>query len=207
LLVVGVPLLVGLELPVDREGLKLLFDRRFGLGALPGWVGAPLTLLALDLAGYAIHRLKHQGGLLWRIHAVHHSSESLDWLAAARSHPLDELTTTLLAVVPIVALGGRFEWLAWTTPLLALHGVLLHADVPWRYGRLGAWIVSPAFHRWHHARETPRAEGVNFGGIFTIWDRLFGTYHLPDRLPDETGVVEHVPEGFVAQLLHPLRRR
>jgi len=207
LIALGVSLLLVLELPLDREGFKGLLEVRYGLGALPRWLGVPLTLLALDLILYAVHRLKHRGGLLWRAHAVHHSSEQLDWLAAARAHPLDEVATTLIAIVPVLTLGARLDWVAPIAPLLVLHGVALHADVPWRYGWLGRWVVSPAFHRWHHAKETPRAEGVNFGALFTIWDRLFGTFYLPDASPAETGVADQVPEGFIAQLLHPLRGR
>jgi sterol desaturase/sphingolipid hydroxylase (fatty acid hydroxylase superfamily) len=90
ILALGIPLLLVLGLPIERDGLKELLGLRFGICALPRWLGIPATLLALDLVLYAIHRLKHRGGFLWRIHSVHHSSEQLDWLAAARAHPLDE---------------------------------------------------------------------------------------------------------------------
>lgn len=205
---VGVPVLLALDLPVSRVGFKALLETPWGLGRLPLWLGAPLTLLLLDLAGYWIHRLKHRGGLLWRVHAVHHSSERLDWLAAARAHPLDEVATVALAVVPVVLLGARPTWLAPIAPLLALWAIVLHADVPFRLGPLGAVLASPAFHRWHHAANGPRPAGVNFGGFFTVWDRLFGTFHLPAELPAETGVRgEPVPEGWLAQLWHPFSGR
>lgn len=199
---VALPVLFALGVPLGDGALAALVQRGWGLGHLPAWLGAPITLLLADLGGYWAHRLKHRGGFLWRVHAVHHSSERLDWLAAARAHPLEEVVTVALAFVPLVLLGARVEWLAPIGPLLLLHAIVLHARVPFRYGPLRFLIVSPAFHRWHHAPEAR----CNYAGLFAFWDLAFGTFHLPEALPAETGIGEAMPEGLLAQLAHPFRR-
>ncbi|HTJ81212.1 MAG TPA: hypothetical protein VL400_05790, partial [Polyangiaceae bacterium] len=83
---------------------------------------------------------------------------------------------------------------------------LLHANVPWTFGRLGKIIASPMFHRHHHAREIRGAHGVNFAGFFACFDVVFGTYHLPadGRMP-ATGVAEPLPTSLWGQLAHPFR--
>lgn len=127
----------------------------------------------------------------------------LDWLASFRGHPLNELLGGLARVVPLVLLGARPGELAFLLPLLAAHGLLLHARVPWRFGCLRFVVASPAFHRWHHSLD----RDCNYSGLFPIWDLLFGTYHLPPELPAATGTRDHVPRALFAQLAHPFRRR
>jgi sterol desaturase/sphingolipid hydroxylase (fatty acid hydroxylase superfamily) len=196
-----VPMLLALGVPLGDGALAQLLASRWGLGHVPLWAGAPLTLLLADLFGYWVHRLKHRGGILWRVHSVHHSSERLDWLAAARAHPLEEVVTVALAFVPLFLAGARIEWLAPIGPILLLHAIVLHARVPFRYGPLRFVLVSPAFHRWHHAK----GARCNYAGLFSFWDLLFGTFHLPGALPAETGIAEPMPEGFLGQLAYPFR--
>jgi sterol desaturase/sphingolipid hydroxylase (fatty acid hydroxylase superfamily) len=128
-----------------------------------------------DLISYWVHRAVHRGRL-WRFHAVHHSTESLDWLAGARVHPLNEALNRVALALPLLALGFDTESFATVAPVLGLHGLLLHASVGWDFGPLRLVIASPRFHRWHHARDV---QGVNFAGLFPVWDLLFGTLHLP----------------------------
>lgn len=64
-------------------------------------------------------------------------------------------------------------------------------------------IASPAFHRWHHARDIT---DKNFAGLLPVWDLVFGTFYLPrGRLPDALGVREAVPDGVLRQLAWPFR--
>jgi sterol desaturase/sphingolipid hydroxylase (fatty acid hydroxylase superfamily) len=190
-----------------------LFVRAFG-GAEPSprWIAAQPRVLQIlemlilaDLFGYGAHRLFH-GRTLWRFHAVHHSAEDLDWLAATRVHPLNDVLMTVLQVVPLYFLGFRGETLAALVPLLGFYVLFLHANLRWDFGPLRYVIASPAFHRWHHTSET---EGLqrNFAGIFPAIDLLFGTLYLPrDRRPQRFGVDgEQVPRSFLGQLAYPFR--
>jgi sterol desaturase/sphingolipid hydroxylase (fatty acid hydroxylase superfamily) len=172
--------------------------------ALPRGVQVLVALVVVDFAGYWIHRTQH--GALWRFHAIHHSSTRLDWLAAARNHPIGELFGRVCAV-PLFLMGMDVRVLAVIAPVAGLWGVFLHANVPWRFGALRYVIATPLFHRWHHASE-PEAHDKNFAGLFPIWDILFGTFYMPDRQPTSFGAAgEAVPEAFFAQLAYPFRRR
>ncbi|MCA9692743.1 MAG: sterol desaturase family protein [Myxococcales bacterium] len=189
-------------------------DRASGIGPLlagspilgqPRWLQGIEALVLLDFTGYWIHRLFHRGRL-WRFHAVHHSSRRLTWLSAARLHPINDLLTRLVQVIGLLLLGFDPMVLAGVVPFTNFYALLLHARLPWDYGRLRYVIASPAFHRWHHTSE---AEGCdkNFAGFLPIWDLLFGTFFMPrDRPPIRFGVTgERVPEGLLAQLWWPFR--
>ncbi len=146
------------------------------------------TLVAADLLGYFGHRLFHRAGLLWRIHAVHHSSEDLDWLSATRLHPLNEAGMRLFQVVPLYLLGFRGGALASVAPLLTAWAVIIHANLNWDLGPLRYVIASPLFHRWHHTSEE---EGLdrNFAGLFPWIDAMFGTLYMPrGRQPERFGL-------------------
>lgn len=170
----------------------------------------PVQLLELlvisDLLGYASHRLFH-GRMLWKFHAIHHSAEDVDWLSAARLHPVNEIGSRLMQIVPMYLLGFRGAPLAAAVPVLSFYAILLHANLKWDFGPLRYVIASPAFHRWHHTSEQ---EGLdrNFAGLFPWIDALFGTLYLPrDRQPERFGVIgERVPASLFGQLLYPFRR-
>lgn len=200
---------VSLGHPLDKAALLEHVRRETWASALPLPLEILLTLLVADLVGYWLHRAFHRGWL-WRSHAVHHSSERLDWLAAVRVHPINDLLGGVVRVVLLVVLGFRPVVLAGVLPVLTAYALLLHANVPWTFGRVGRVVASPMFHRWHHARVVPewaRPDGVNFGGFFVVWDRLFGTFHLPVGVPAlETGITEPMPTGLLGQLAYPLRR-
>lgn len=162
-------------------------------------------LVLADLLGYAAHRLFH-GRALWPFHAIHHSAEDLDWLAATRVHPVNEIGNRLIQVIPLYLLGFRGTALAAIVPLLTFYALFVHANLRWDFGPLRYVIASPVFHRWHHTRA---AEGrdKNFAGLFPWIDALFGTLYLPrDRQPTTFGVDEPVPRRLLAQLAWPFRR-
>jgi sterol desaturase/sphingolipid hydroxylase (fatty acid hydroxylase superfamily) len=162
------------------------------------------TMIAADLLGYATHRLFHRRPL-WRFHAIHHSSQTLDWLAAARVHPVNEALTRILQFVPLYLLGFNGKAIAVAVPLLTAYAIFLHSNVRWDYGPLRYVVASPRFHRWHHTSE---AEGRdrNFAGFFPWIDLLFGTFYMPvGREPEVFGVPDPVPAGLAAQLVWPFR--
>ncbi len=201
-------LVVGLAFAATRGHLADLVDFVRAHGPIAGQPRALQILeglLLADLVSYWVHRALHRGRL-WRIHAVHHSTESLDWLAAARVHPLNEALNKVSLALPLLALGFEPERFAVVAPLLGLHGLLLHAAVGWDFGPLRLVIASPRFHRWHHARDV---QGVNFAGLFPVWDLMFGTLYLPAHLqPACFGIAgaRPLPPRLFAQLAWPFRR-
>lgn len=166
---------------------------------------APVVGLALfDLAIYWTHRWYHEVPILWRFHAIHHSTEHLDWISGFRNHPLDG---TLIAPAVIFLLAAGFT--AELTGILAVVqialGLFLHANVRWRLRPLHKIVITPEFHHWHHANEAG-AINSNYSVFLPAWDLLFGTYFMPaDRRPQRYGVSEPIPEGMVPQLRHPFR--
>lgn len=166
------------------------------------------ALLLGDLVGYWVHRAFH-GRRLWPIHAVHHSIEDLDWLSAARVHPLDTIIHRPLEVVPLFLIGfSSLRVLPLYAVVLAVYPIFLHANLSWSYGPLRRVVASPAFHRWHHSAE---AEGVdkNFAGLFPLWDLAFGTFHMPGYASPSYGLGggRRMSLNPVRQLLHPLTGR
>src|SRR5437588_12553677 len=86
----------------------------------PWWLQALEAILLSDFFMYWGHRLQHRVGFLWRFHAVHHSTEHLDWLAAHREHPLDSIYTMTLINLPPMVLGFPLETIA---GLLLFRGI------------------------------------------------------------------------------------
>lgn len=172
------------------------------LGASPLFAQCLAAIALGDLVGYWSHRARHAVRFLWRAHAVHHSARALDWLAAARMHPLDDALDNTLISLALLGAGLPLPVVAGLEVFFLLHTMLLHAAVPWRFGPLRYVFVSPALHRWHHAE----AARGNYAGVFAVYDLLFRTMHLP---PEEASVFgaagEAVPESLFAQLAYPLR--
>ena len=175
------------------------------VGRLPFWLQAVGAILLADLVFYWVHRLFHTTRA-WPFHAVHHSSERLDWLSSMRFHPVNDVASRLIQAVPLVLLGFAPVAVLCAVPVVVAFIVVTHADVPWTWGPLKYVLVSPVYHHWHHSSE-PEAIDKNFAGVFVLWDWLFSTMYLPaDRLPSAYGLVgEEPPGGFLGLLIHPFR--
>ncbi|HEC10855.1 MAG TPA: sterol desaturase family protein [Acidimicrobiales bacterium] len=176
--------------------------------AQPRWLLAIEAVLILDVILYWAHRLQHEIPMLWRFHAVHHSSERMDWVAGLRNHPLDFLA----AIGPIIfmlAAGWDAETVGGLYVVLqTVVGLWAHLNVRWRLRPLHKVILTPEFHHWHHANE-PDAINTNYSVFLPVWDLIWGTYYMPsDRRPQIYGTDEPVPtRGVWGQLLYPFRSR
>jgi len=177
---------------------------RGAVAQLPFPVALFLIVLVADLAQYAVHRAYHRVPWLWRLHAVHHSSTTMDWLAGSRQHVLETILTRTAVLAPIAALGFSKPVIDAYIVVVGLQAVFNHANVSVRLGPLRHLIVTPNFHHWHHSADD-EAIDRNFAAHFAFIDHLFGTAVQSDRAwPRRYGVVgDEVPAGFVAQTLHP----
>lgn len=172
---------------------------------LPVAVQVLAIVAVADVAQYWIHRAFHVVPALWRVHAVHHSSIAMDWLAGSRLHVIDVLATRGLVLVPVFLLGFETRALYAYLVLVSFHAVFIHANVRWRFGWIDHVVTTPRGHHWHHA-VTPIDK--NFAVHLPVLDRFFGTQHLPGDggWPAEYGTHgDRVPEGWWAQLRHPFR--
>jgi sterol desaturase/sphingolipid hydroxylase (fatty acid hydroxylase superfamily) len=147
--------------------------------------------------------------VLWRFHKVHHSITELDWLAAARLHPVDQAFGRACIVVPLFALGFTRGTFGALLVVFTLQAIFIHANVRFTFGRLRYVFATPEFHHWHHSAD-PRAYNSNFAGELPVLDKVFGTLHLPARdgsegarWPDAYGIAEPAPAGYFRQLSWP----
>jgi len=137
-----------------------------------------ITILVLDVAAYGQHYLLHRIPLLWRVHRTHHSDQDYDFSTNARFHPLETVYTALILMLPVLALGAPPEAVMLSQILATFsgfidHGNFRYADTVDRVLRL--FLVTPNMHRIHHSRRGEESR-TNLGGMFSWWDRLFGTY-------------------------------
>ena len=192
----------GVTLADLREAFS---TRQTWASSLPLAVQVPLILVLADLLAYWSHRVFH-GKLLWKFHAVHHSSTALDWLSSVRLHPVNDAVSRVVQVLPLYWMGFNGVALAAFVPFLTFYALLLHANLNWSYGPLRYVIASPVFHRWHHTSEE-EGRDRNFAGLFPFIDLAFGTFYMPaGREPRVFGVAgEPVPDGVIGQLLYPFR--
>lgn len=174
---------------------------------LPVPVQVMAIVLVADLTQYWVHRAFHVIPWLWPFHAIHHSSEEMDWLAGSRLHLVDVLLTRGLTYVPIFVLGFSQAALIVYVFIVAAQATFIHANVRWQLRPLRRWVATPAFHHWHHSSER-EALDRNFAVHTPLWDLLFGTYYLPDRWPARYGIHGRpVPSGWLQQFLEPFKRR
>lgn len=170
------------------------------------WAGADAALVAAavliigDFIGYWRHRAQHSAQL-WPAHAIHHSDRALSWFSLIRMHPIDRLGTAF-DTIALAALGFPLWALALNGVARHYYGYLIHANLPWTFGAFDIVLNSPAMHRWHHSRDV---HGKNFATLFSMWDRMFGTYYAPGPCEGPLGVDADMGKGAVGQYLYPLR--
>jgi sterol desaturase/sphingolipid hydroxylase (fatty acid hydroxylase superfamily) len=191
----------------DADELIAFYDNGHGpLAQLPLRVQALLFLVLSDFMLYWLHRMFHGGGF-WKYHAVHHSSEELEWISAARFHPVNLLIGTISVDVILLMAGISPNIMLWVGPFTTFHSAFVHANLNWTLGPFKYVLATPVFHRWHH---TGLEEGgnTNFAGTFPLWDILFGTFRMPEgRLPETYGKDEvAMPSEIGGQLAFPFRQ-
>lgn len=169
-----------------------------------GVVTGLVTFIAIDFIAYWQHRLEHTVPLLWRVHEVHHQSKLCDTSVSFRTSalaPLTVLTPHLVLAVAGVPFATYFA-------AYAVHAALmfcLHSRTPAWLDRAGWLFNSPYLHRGHHSARAG-LRNRNFGGVFILWDRLFGTFEA-DCETNEFGLPSRpTPLSAWAANLAPFRR-
>ena len=146
--------------------------------SLSPWVCLILGVVALDLFAYVGHFLLHKSWLGWQFHRVHHSDREVNVTTAFRQHPGESLWRMFCQVLAVVVFGLPLEVVAVYLTISALNAQLEHANIKVN-GSLDGWlrllVVTPNMHKVHHSREQIETD-TNYSNIFSIWDRIFGTY-------------------------------
>jgi sterol desaturase/sphingolipid hydroxylase (fatty acid hydroxylase superfamily) len=176
------------------------------VGHQPVWLQVLECVLVADLAQYSVHRAFHRVPWLWRFHAVHHSSEALDWLAGSRLHLVDVLATRSLVLVPLFLFGFAQRALEAYLVFVSFHAVFIHANLRFGLRLVEPFLVTPRFHHWHHSAAA-EARDRNFAVHLPWIDVVFGSRYLPERAwPEECGIMGRpVPPGWLGQTAYPFR--
>ena len=161
-----------------------------------------LIMLSTDIVQYWVHRVFHMVPWLWKFHAVHHSTDAMDWLAGSRLHIVEQVVVRALSFLPVFILGFAEPPMIAYVIFITFHATFIHANVRWDYGPFRWLLATPKFHHWHHAIER-EAIDKNFAVHFPLLDLLFGTFYLPDQWPSGYGVHDKVPRGWLRQLFYP----
>lgn len=181
---------------------------------LLNWVGAPLwlalpaTIILMDAAVWAQHRLMHRLPLLWRLHRMHHADHDIDVTTGLRFHPFEAVFSMAFKMAVVIILGTPAIAVLMFEIILNAASLFEHANLRiserWD-ARLRRFIVTPAMHRVHHTWHKDE-QNSNFGFFLSIWDRLAGTYIAQSRdgADPRLGLAStRGPQGFFAMLSDP----
>ena len=204
LLIVGAALFFNIH---GEQALMDFYENGHGpLSRLPLWLQAIAFLVASDLLMYWNHRFFH-GTSLWKYHAVHHSSDELEWISAARFHPINLFLGSVAVDVILLLAGISQNVKLWIGFFFLAFFVFVFVFLFWVFGLFFFVLDGPVFHRWHHTL-LEKGGNKNFASTFPILDLLFGTWYMPkNELPDNYGIDDHeFPGSFGAQMVYPFRK-
>ena len=162
----------------NRFGFLYLFD------GLPLIIEVFIAILLLDFFGaFLSHYIEHRFNPLWMIHLVHHSDHKVDITTATRHHPLESLIRFSFTLLGVIIVGAPIGYIMLYQSLSLISTQFTHANIklPKKVDKLISYIiVTPDMHKIHHHYRLPYTD-ANYGNIFSIWYRVFGTYMDLDR--------------------------
>ena len=155
------------------------------------WVWV-VGFICIDFAGYWNHRLSHKINIFWNQHMIHHSSESFNLACALRQSVSNLIAYFPLLLLPAALLGVPYKVIAILAPIHLFAQFWYHTQHIGKLGVLEYIIVTPSQHRVHHAINE-RYIDKNLGQVFSIWDRMFGTFQEELATdPPQYGVLKQV---------------
>jgi len=159
------------------------------------WIYTLIGLLLLDLIGaYLAHWAQHKTKIMWRFHLIHHTDTWIDTTTANRHHPGESVIRFVFTTLGVLIIGAPM-WLVFLYQSMSVvFSQFNHANIslPKKIDRLLSYfIVSPDMHKVHHHYVLPYTDS-NYGNIFSIWDRIFGTFTILDRDKIVYGVDTHM---------------
>ncbi len=174
---------------------------------MPLWLYVILGVLLLDFFGaYLAHFVEHKVRPLWMIHLVHHTDHKVDTTTANRHHPLESMIRFSFTLLGVFVVGTPIAIVMLYQSMSLIFTQFTHANIKLPKGLdkvLSYFIVSPDMHKIHHHNLLPYTDS-NYGNIFSIWDRIFGTYMYLDREKIVYGVdtfPDEIKNSSLAELL------
>ncbi len=179
---------------------------RDAVGRAPFVLQLLVGVVVFDLVSFLVHRCLHRFDALWSLHKVHHSSLELDGLATTRTHVVENLLRFVPSQALLFLVGMPVGVVAASVAIAAVYGVSNHSNLGLDLRWIEPVLVTPRLHRRHHV---PATTQHNFGGIFTIWDRLFDSLVRADTTDEQRygvpGEVDTYPQRFADALRQPYR--
>ncbi len=163
---------------------------------MPVWVQIIIGVMLLDFFGaYLIHWIEHKVTMLWKFHLVHHSDTTVDVTTGLRHHPGEAIFRMIFTILGVVIVGAPIWIVFLYQSLSALFTHFNHANIqmPKKLDRALSYVfVTPYMHKVHHHYELPLTD-TNYGNIFAIWDRVFGTFaEVEDTKELKYGIDTHM---------------
>lgn len=157
-------------------------ENQFGLlylMELPLWVKIIVGVMLLDFIGaWLVHWVEHKVKWMWKFHLIHHTDTTVDVTTGLRHHPGETVFRIFFTILGVFLVGVPIGIVMLYQSISVLFAHITHANInmPGRIDRALSWIfVTPNMHKIHHHYTQPLTD-TNYGNIFAIWDRMFGTF-------------------------------
>jgi sterol desaturase/sphingolipid hydroxylase (fatty acid hydroxylase superfamily) len=178
---------------------------RAAVAGMPFVLKLLIGVVLFDFVSFLVHRALHRYDLLWNIHKVHHSTLQLDGFATTRTHMIENMMRFVPPQALLFLLGMPVSVVAASVAIAAIYGVSNHSNLGLNLRWMEPVLVTPRLHRRHHI---PATTQHNYGGVFTVWDRLFGTLVQIDTADSEVfgvpGEQNTYPQRFAPAFRQPL---
>ncbi len=184
----------------------VVYPRLFDLD-LPLWALVLLAVAAVDLGEFLTHYLLHRSDTLWEIHKIHHSSIVVDWLATFRSHFLEQILRNAVPPAALLLVGFPLDATLLAYGIYSAFAVFNHSNTRIPLGPLETLFITPRLHQMHHSSD--KTSQMNFGTVFSVWDRMMGTLATvpdPGMRYGVPGEVNSYPQHWSKQHFEPFRR-
>lgn len=159
------------------------------------WFFTLVGILLLDFFGaYLAHLVEHKIGIFWRFHLIHHTDTWIDTTSANRHHPGESVLRFLFTALGVLMVGCPFWMIFLYQSLSVVFSQITHANIAISKKTdylLSYFLVTPDMHKVHHHYQLPYTDS-NYGNIFSIWDRLFGTFKYLEREKIIYGIDTHL---------------
>lgn len=179
------------------------------LPEMPLWLYVVLGVVLLDFFGaYLAHFVEHKVSRLWMIHLVHHTDHNVDTTTANRHHPLESIIRFAFTLFGVFVVGAPIAIVMMYQSMSLIFTQFTHANLKMNKSvdkLLSYVIISPDMHKIHHHHMLPYTDS-NYGNIFSIWDRIFGTYMYLDREKIVYGVDTFPDEKSNSSLMELLKQ-